>query len=335
MGQRVQARLVVARREVYLGRWPSQRAADIARDRATLHLKLERPLRYPKEALRLGPASPAQLMSEARTLEKAGTSSQFSGVLWDSRTESWRVSFKAKGRRYNFTGIAEEEAAAVVRDRLALYLLGQGAPLNFPKRRLKPASFADLQSELRAMRTASKYRGVAHDSTVQRFKWTAQIMLDGESVFLGRFPTEEAAALAYDRAARRYLGKKAKLNLAAVSLKLSPADEKQLRTEARAEFKKLTKSRFRGVAPSSSLWAARIGHRGKQHYLGTFVSDEEAAEAYDKAAVRLHGKRAKLNFDPETGDEVARQASTARLATAASRDGRARKRSKLHRARRP
>jgi 2,3-bisphosphoglycerate-independent phosphoglycerate mutase len=36
--------------------------------------------------------------------------------------------------------------------------------------------------------------------------------------------------------------------------------------------------------------------RDVTHRLGTFESEEEAAEAYDKAAKRRHGARAKLNF---------------------------------------
>ena len=57
--QRFKARLHVAGRDIHLGRWPSQRAADIARDRAVLKLKIDSPLRYPKEARKLGPAKSA------------------------------------------------------------------------------------------------------------------------------------------------------------------------------------------------------------------------------------------------------------------------------------
>ena len=34
----------------------------------------------------------------------------------------------------------------------------------------------------------------------------------------------------------------------------------------------------------------------KQRYLGTHATEEAAAKAYDKAAARLRGERAKLNF---------------------------------------
>jgi hypothetical protein len=295
--QRFQARVLAGGKQLYLGRWPSQREADIARDRAILKLKLDWPLRRPKEARKLGAATPKELVAEARALEKMGKSSRFEGVNWDGRKKTWTAGLQHRGKRYALTSFREEEAAAVARDRLALHLWGKAAQLNFPKRRLKATSFEQLQSELREQRTASKYRGVSYDPNVQRFAWAAAITLDYEAVFLGRYATERDAAVAYDRAALYYLGTRAKLNLPKVSRAMKPATAEQLRREVRVEFKKLTKSRFRGVKPNRNLWAARIRHRGKEHYLGSFVDDEEAAAVYDKAAVRLHGARARLNFD--------------------------------------
>lgn len=55
---------------------------------------------------------------------------------------------------------------------------------------------------------------------------------------------------------------------------------------------------YKGVffyAPTKR-WAARIGHQGKTHAIGYFPTKEEAAMAYDAAAIRLHGEFANLNF---------------------------------------
>lgn len=55
-------------------------------------------------------------------------------------------------------------------------------------------------------------------------------------------------------------------------------------------------SRFKGVNFQHGKWAARIVAYGVRENLGTFNCDTAAALAYDRAARRLHGEFAKLNF---------------------------------------
>jgi hypothetical protein len=55
-------------------------------------------------------------------------------------------------------------------------------------------------------------------------------------------------------------------------------------------------SGFRGVSPRNGRWVAQTKHLGRYYSLGTFDNPEDAARAYDKAAVRLHGQFARLNF---------------------------------------
>lgn len=54
---------------------------------------------------------------------------------------------------------------------------------------------------------------------------------------------------------------------------------------------------FRGVRKSGkNRWSALIQWQGRQRNLGSFSCSEEAAAAYDRAAVSLHGAFAILNF---------------------------------------
>jgi AP2 domain len=52
---------------------------------------------------------------------------------------------------------------------------------------------------------------------------------------------------------------------------------------------------YKGVWRSGRKWGASVGIDGKQIYLGTFGTPEEAAYAYDQAAVSHFGEYARTN----------------------------------------
>lgn len=60
---------------------------------------------------------------------------------------------------------------------------------------------------------------------------------------------------------------------------------------------KNNKSGYKGVGcfPKGS-WTARIKAHGKTMYLGRFLDKKDAARAYNNAAIKYHGKFAKLNI---------------------------------------
>ena len=69
--------------------------------------------------------------------------------------------------------------------------------------------------------------------------------------------------------------------------------------------KKPRGSRYRGVSRNGNQWQVKyffnkkvlIMVSKKKRYVGSYSNEEEAARAYDKAALQNHGNKAKTNFD--------------------------------------
>eukprot|EP00879_Flechtneria_rotunda_P002266 GHRR01002457.1.p1 GENE.GHRR01002457.1~~GHRR01002457.1.p1 ORF type:complete len:961 (+),score=474.22 GHRR01002457.1:588-3470(+) len=57
-------------------------------------------------------------------------------------------------------------------------------------------------------------------------------------------------------------------------------------------------SRYRGVCwnKKNKRWQAAINSGGKYIYLGSFTNEDDAARHFDRAAIKIRGKKAKLNF---------------------------------------
>jgi hypothetical protein len=56
-------------------------------------------------------------------------------------------------------------------------------------------------------------------------------------------------------------------------------------------------SKYKGVYWNlqQKKWTSGINYKGKRYYLGHFISEEEAATAYNKKAVELFGEFARIN----------------------------------------
>jgi hypothetical protein len=157
--------------------------------------------------------------------------------------------------------------------------------LNNTKYNLRLCLHKDNMKNRKSHGGTSQYKGV-HWNTESEV-WKVRIYNDDKYIGLGRFTNEIAAANCYNHWARFYHKEFAQLN----EVPYMPKEEWMKYKKGKTKT-----SQYIGVSLVDNKWVVQIWNGKTNTVIGRFEDENEAALAYNQAAIKLKGDKAKLNI---------------------------------------
>ena len=212
--------------------------------------------------------------------------SKYQGVSRDIKFSKnlWSAQIAIGGQIYHIGFYDDEEEAAIDYAR-ALYKYAGGGV----KQKIDLTGVPEQPLILKPNgkgNSASKYQGV-HFNKLNR-RWMANIIISGKQYYIGTYHTEENAAADYARAMYKYRGWSggSKPQQAEKKIDLTGVEEQKLILKPNGKGN--SSSKYVGVHfnKEDRKWRASIMISGKNHYIGSYHTEEKAAQDYARAAFK-------------------------------------------------